>query len=156
MNERFDRHEPPVSPNPFGADAPADDQVGLAVRAMGAAMAASVVWYCILTFLTAGLRPANGPAQVDPSAGYVNLFLYGILGGILFAGLVAFLLMAPVASYFRRGGLAIVATLAGFLLSMGVTFLTNELLGGTALLGIAGLAAVGALLLARSARAAAR
>ena len=144
---------PPPSPNPLGADAPTEDHVGLAVRAVLAAVAAAVAWFSILTFMVSGLRPIGGPVQIDTSAGYVNLFLYGLLGGLMFTGVTAWSLMAPIDSNFRRGGLAIVAALLGFLVSMGVTFLTNELLGGTALLGVAAAGLGLAVFLGRRARA---
>ncbi len=146
--------EPPVSPNPLGADAPTEDRVGLAVIAVLAAVAAAVAWFSILTFMVSGLRPTGGPAQIDTSAAYVNLFLYGLLGGLMCTGATAWFLMAPIDSNFRRGGLAIVAALFGFLVSMGVTFLANELLGGTALLGVALVGLVVAVVLGRRARAA--
>lgn len=146
--------EPPVSPNPLGAEAPTEDRVGLAVTSVLAAVAAAVAWFSILTFMVSGLRPTSGLAQVDTGAAYVNLFLYGLLGGLMFTGATAWFLMSPIDSSFRRGGLSIVAALFGFLVSMGVTFLTNELLGGTALLGVAVISLVVAVALGRRARAA--
>ena len=62
--------------------------------------------------------------------------------------------MAPIDSTFRRGGLSIVAAFLGFLVSMGITFLANELLGGTALLGIALVAMALAVFFGRRIRAA--
>ena len=48
--------EPPRSPNPFGADAPTEDRVGLAAGAVLTAVAASVAWFAVLTFMVAGKK----------------------------------------------------------------------------------------------------
>jgi len=146
--------QPPLSPNPFGTDAPTEDRVGLAVGSVLTAVAASVAWFAVLTFMVAGLRPTAGPAQIDTSAGYVNLFLYGLLGGLAFTAVTAWFLMSPIDSTFRRGGLSIVAAFLGFVVSMGITFLTNEFLGGTALLGVALVALALAVFFGRRIRAA--
>ena len=62
--------------------------------------------------------------------------------------------MSPIDSTFRRGGLSIVAAFLGFVVSMGITFLTNEFLGGTALLGVALVALALAVFFGRRIRAA--
>ena len=148
---------PPASPNPFGADAPTEDRVGLAMAAVGAAAAAAVAWFAVLTFLVARMRDptVTSAATVNPNAGYVNLFLVGIPIGLLVAGLVGWMLMAPIHSNFRRGGLAIVGALAGTCLAMMLTFTAHAALGSGALAALAVLALVVAMRLGGRARRAA-
>ncbi|MEI2720542.1 MAG: hypothetical protein V9E87_10435 [Gemmatimonadales bacterium] len=148
---------PPLSPNPLGPDAPTEDRVGLAVAAVGAAAAMAVAWFSVLTFLVARLRDPSvtSAATINPNAGYVNLFLVGIPVGLLVAGLMGWVLMAPIESNFRRGGLAIVGALAGTCLAMMLTFTAHAALGSGALAALAVLALVVALRLGGRARRAA-
>lgn len=150
-------HTPPVSPNPFGPDAPTEDHVGLAVAAVGTAAAVAVAWFSVLTFLVARMRdPAvTSAATINPDAAYVNLFLGGIPIGLLVAGLIGWVLMSPIASNFRRGGLAIVGALAGTCVAMMLTFTAHAALGSGALAALAVLALVVALRLGGRARRAA-
>lgn len=147
----------PLSPNPFGADAPTEDRVGLAVSAVGASAAMAVAWFSVLTFLVARLRDPSvtSAATINPNAGYVNLFLVGIPVGLLVAGLMGWVLMSPIESNFRRGGLAIVGALAGTCLAMMLTFTAHAALGSGALAALAVLALVVALRLGGRARRAA-
>lgn len=145
---------PPSSPNPLGLDAPTEDRVPLAIAAVGAAAAVAVSWFSVVTFATATLRDQSVTeiAAVDPSAAYVNILLYGIPVGLGLAGVTGWMLMRPIESLFRRGGLAVVGALAGTVLAMMLTFTAHAALGSGALIGLAVLAAVVALRLGLRAR----
>ena len=145
----------PPSPHPLGPDAPAEDQVGLAVRSVGAAMAAASAWLAVVIWASMALRggaEATTVAEVDPGAAYVNVLLWGVVLALPLTGLVAWRLMAPVASNWRRGGLSMVGVLGGLSLAMLSTFVAWQLAGTAGLAGLAVLSAVAAVVLARQAR----
>jgi hypothetical protein len=144
----------PASPNPLGLDAPTEDRVPLAMAAVGTAAAVAVSWFSLVTFATVMLRDqtATEIAKVDPSAAYVNILLYGTPLGLALAGVTGWLLMRPIDSLFRRGGLAMVGALAGTVLAMMLTYTAHAALGSGALIGLAVLAAVVALRLGIRAR----
>ncbi len=150
----FMTQTPPVSPNPLGLDAPTEDRVPLAIAAVGTAAAVAVSWFSLVTFATAMLRDqaVTDISAVDPSAAYVNILLYGIPAGLAMAGVTGWILMRPIDSLFRRGGLAVVGALAGTVLAMMLTFTAHAALGNGALIGLAVLAAVAALRLGGRAR----
>ena len=56
-----------------------------------------------------------GPRGQNPSAMHVLLLIVGMVGGPLFGALLTFWLLEPLASVYRRGGLAIVSGFAAFL-----------------------------------------
>lgn len=126
----------------------------LAIAAVGASAAVAVAWFSVVTFATAMLRDqaVTEIAKVDPSAAYVNILLYGIPAGLAMAGVTGWMLMRPIDSLFRRGGLAVVGALAGTVLAMMLTFTAHAALGSGALLGLAVLAGVTALRLGGRAR----
>jgi hypothetical protein len=131
-------------PAPLVSDQATEDQIGLAVRAVGAAFATAIGW---LGFVTWGTLRLGGPAgavpagQIDPDAAHVNLLLYGLSACLAITGLVGWLLLRPVGSTWRRGGLSMVGILGGLSLGMLATWLARELGGAPALLGtgVAGL-----------------
>jgi hypothetical protein len=55
-----------------------------------------------------------GPRTPTPSAAHVVLLLMGMVGGPLLGALITFWLLAPLASPYRRGGLAVVSGFAAF------------------------------------------
>jgi hypothetical protein len=141
-------------PSPLIADQATEDQIGLAVRAVGAAFCTAIGW---LGFLTWGTLTLGGPGaavaaeQIDPGAPHVNLLLYGLSACLVVTGAVGWRLLRPVGSTFRRGGLTMVGVLGGVCLGMLATFVARELGGGAALLGTGVIGAVLAMLLARAA-----
>ena len=144
---------------PLIADQATEDQVGLAVRAVGAAFCTAIGWLGFLTWgtlLVGGPDAATAAEQIDPSAAHVNLLLYGFSAGLAVTGAVAWRLLRPVGSTFRRGGLTMVGVLGGVSLGMLATFLARELGGANALLGTGIVGALLAVLLARAALSAAR
>jgi hypothetical protein len=87
-------------------------------------------------------------------AGNLDLRFYllfgGTLSGILLAAFVAWRLIGPVASTYRRGGLAMVCAFATVLVML-VCIPVNQLLGRGGLIALFALLGVAAALLARQA-----
>lgn len=111
--------------------------LGLALRAIaggtvaGLGMVAAVLWL-FRTLQATGAAPQT-PGPGDPIA---NLVLFGWLGGAGLSALIAWTLMAPITSAYRRGGLAMVAGFGTLALSL-VTAPVDSLLGRSGLLGLA-------------------
>ncbi len=128
----------------------APDHVGVAMRAMGfgilfgLAVTSAMLWV-VRTVQLSTPHPADG----KPSDAVVNLLLLAWLGGAALATAAGFSLMRPLTSLYRRGGLSIVAGFATLVVSF-VTQPVDGLLGRPGLLGLAALAIVLCLLLARS------
>jgi hypothetical protein len=144
--------------HPLGSDAPATDQVGLAMHAIAAGWALAVGLLAIVTYIAGDLAIRSGAAtikDVSPDDPQVNVMVYGVMLSLSLAFALAWILMRPVASSFRRFGLSMVAALGGFLLAMISTFVTRQAIGATALLGLALVALGTAWILMRRARAAA-
>ena len=85
----------------------------------------------------------------------VDIVIYGTVASVFLAGVVAWTLMKPIDSNYRRGGLAMVSAFAGFLLSVILTMLVRGLLGDAAIPGLAVVGMLVAVFFARRARAAA-
>jgi len=90
-----------------------------------------------------GVGPAEGPA--------IYALLLGTLSGLLVAGVVAWRLLAPVLSLYRRGGLSIVSAFAT-VLAMLVCIPAHQLAGWPGLAVLAAAALLIAFLLARWSR----
>jgi len=123
--------------------------LGIALRAMlfgtlmGAALVAVAMWAA--RTLQAGLpAPAGGP----PTSQAFSLVVGGTLAGLGLAVLVAWSLMRPLTSLYRRGGLAIVAGFATFV-AMLPTIAVDRIAGRAGLLGFAAVCVLGCLALAR-------
>ena len=80
---------------------------------------------------------ASSLRDVSPGDPQVDVMIYGVLGSLFLAGALAWFLMRPVASTFRRFGLSMVAALGGFLWAMVLTYLVRELVAPAALLALA-------------------
>ena len=96
--------------------------------------------------------PARETWDLDPNAAYVNILTYGVSLGLLASGALAWWLMKPVDSLFRRGGLSLVAALGGASLGMFGTFIADAVAGSTGLIALGVPALVVAALLIRRAR----
>jgi hypothetical protein len=124
---------------------------------MAAGMGVAVTTISLVTWATVRAAASSGITSrsniVDGLA--VNVLIYGTVTSVFLAGAAAFLLMAPVDSNYRRGGLAMVSAFAGFLVSVISTSLIRDLLGAQALLGLAAVSALLAAWFARRALAAA-
>jgi hypothetical protein len=129
------------------------DPIRLALRAMGAGVAFGVAVISATTFGVAALK-AGAPSAAPAMGAPLYLLFFGTLAGLVLAGAVAWRLLSPVRSTYRRGGLSVVSGLAT-VLPMWLCALVNQAAGlpGLAGLGVAALAL--SILLARGARRAA-
>ncbi|HEY4321055.1 MAG TPA: hypothetical protein VGM77_07725 [Gemmatimonadales bacterium] len=129
--------------SPVGPDAPTEDRIGTAGYAMAAAACTAVTWFALLTFIQTQLiagSTVQTVSQVDPQSFAVNFLVYGALLGISFSAVVAWVLMAPIPSSYRRGGLAMAGALAGTVPAGALTVLVRALGGAGLLLVLALLA----------------
>jgi hypothetical protein len=126
------------------------DPVSLVAAALGAGLAAGLALVGATGAATAALRPPAG--TTEPALGApLYLLLFGTLGGLVLAGVVAWWLLRPLQSTYRRGGLALVSAFATVVL-MQIYRPLDAAFGVPALLVAAVLAGVLATLLARRAR----
>ena len=149
--------EPEFSPLP--SDAPTEDRIDTAMLSMASAAAGSVAWFAILTWIGSHLAAgttAHSAADINPEAGYVNYLVYGTVLGLGLTGVTTWMMLAPIPSTYRRGALAMVAALGGTSAAMVATYMVDQLIGRTALIGLAVIAAAAALGLGRRAALSAR
>jgi hypothetical protein len=126
------------------------DPVSLVAAALGAGLSAGLALVGATVAATAALRPPAG--TTEPALGApLYLLLFGTLGGLVLAGVVAWRLLRPLQSTYRRGGLALVSAFATVVL-MQIYRPLDAAFGVPALLVAAALAGVLALLLAWRAR----
>lgn len=146
------------SPNPLGDATAETDQVGLAMNAIAAGWALACALLGIVTFVAARLAASSGASalsDVKPDDPQVNVMIYGLMISLLAAGALAWALMGPIASSYRRFGLSMVSLLGGFLIAAVATFLARQVIGEAALGGLVIVASGVTALLIRRARAAA-
>lgn len=133
---------PPPSPHPLGPDAPTRDYVGLAMGAMGLAVALGVTGISLVTWTVRTLQAAGGA----PAEGELGLAGTVLLGGtlVVLAGVagIVWTTLAPVRSPYRQGGLAMATVFAAFLLAVIGTFVADNWFGRGGLLGLAMLGVV--------------
>jgi len=96
------------------------------------------------------LRPATPSSNVAAGPAFY-LLMFGTVFGLVVAGLVAWRLLAPVPSTYRRGGLSLVTAMAT-ILPMLLCMAANQLGGRAGLVGLALAALLLAVLLAGRAR----
>ena len=126
------------------------DPVSLAATALGAGLSAGLALVGVTVAALDAVRPPPGTA--DPALGApLYLLAAGTLGGLVLAGVVAWRLLAPLDSTYRRGGLALVSAFATVPV-MQVYPPLDAAFGAPALLAAAALATGVALLLSRRAR----
>ena len=136
--------------SPTGEPA-APDHVGLAFRALAAGTLAGVSAVAAMMWLVRALQAAgHAPLAPTPRDPIANLVLLGWLGGAAGGALAAWAVLRPIASAYRRGGLAMVAGFATLLVSF-VTAPVDSLFGRWGLLGLVAVAGGAALVLARQA-----
>ena len=125
------------------------DPVSLVAAALGAGLSAGLALVGATVAATAALRPPAG--TTEPALGAHYLLLFGTLGGLVHAGVVAWRLLRPLQSTYRRGGLALVSAFATVVL-MQIYRPLDAAFGVPALLAAAVLAGALALVLAWRAR----
>ncbi len=134
-------------------DSPAVSQVGLALSSVafavlfGTGLIAVTLWG--VRTLQLGVGQSTPAGNWGPGGG---LLIFASVGGPAIAGLAAYALMAPIKSYYRRGGLAIVASFSTVALALVTTVPTDHFIGPSGLLGLASICAVLCLLMAWLAR----
>ena len=126
------------------------DPLSLVPAALGAGLSAGLALVGATVAAAAALRPPAG--TTEPALGApLYLLLFGTLGGLLLAGVVAWRLLRPLESTYRRGGLAMVCAF-GTVVLMQIYRPLDAAFGVPALLAAALLAGSLAWLLARRAR----
>ncbi|HTO73449.1 MAG TPA: hypothetical protein VMJ30_06505, partial [Gemmatimonadales bacterium] len=127
-----------TSPSPLD-DSPPVSQVGLALQSL---LFAVLFGTGLMSLGLWGVRTIQlgGPAErAEGELGPGGILLFVItIGGPVVAAIAAYALMAPIKSYYRRGGLAIVAgfaTVAAVLIS---TVPIDHSIGRGGLLGLSG------------------
>ena len=126
------------------------DPVRLTLLAMGSSMAFGLAAVSLTVLGVDYLRPATPPP--NPASGPAfYLLMLGTLFGLVLAGAVAWRLLAPVLSTYRRGGLSLVTAMAT-VLPMLLCMAVNQLAGRTGLVTLALAAVLAALVLAGLAR----
>jgi hypothetical protein len=126
------------------------DPVSLAAAALGAGLSAGLALVGATVAAVDAVRPPPGTA--DPALGApLYLLAAGTLGGLVLAGVVAWRLLAPLASTYRRGGLALVSAFATIVV-MQIYRPLDAAYGPPALLAGAALACALAWILTRRAR----
>jgi hypothetical protein len=138
-----------------GDPQPAPGEVGVAARSIafavlfGTGLIAIALW---------GVRTMQLDNPAPPAPGTFGpggvILIAATLGGPLAAAAAAFALMAPIGSYYRRGGLAMVGGFATVVVAL-VTMPVDQRFGRPGLLTLAALCALSCLLLALRARRAA-
>ena len=124
------------------------------LRLVGLAMGSGVAFglaVVSLTVLAVDLLRTQTPAATPQAGAPLYLLFFGTLTGLVLAGLLAWRLLAPILSLYRRGGLSVVSGLAT-VLAMLLCIPVHQLAGRVGLAALAALAALTSLLLARRAR----
>ena len=124
------------------------DPLRLAVSALAAGI---VLGLLVITATVIGVDALRPPVAASGPGPRFYLLIAGTLGGIALAGFVTWLLLGPISSSYRRGGLAIVSGFATVPLML-VCRTMHQLGGRTGLLALLGLLAVAGLLLTRRTR----
>jgi hypothetical protein len=126
------------------------DPVSLVAAALGAGLSAGLALVGATVAATSALRPP--PGATEPALGApLYILFFGTFAGLVLAGAVAWRLLRPLESTYRRGGLALVSAFATVVLMqiyrpLDAAFGIPALLAGTTLAGVL------ALLFARRAR----
>jgi hypothetical protein len=129
------------------------DPIRLAVLAMGSAVAFGLA-VVSATVLGVDLLRAPGPSDAPQLGAPLYLLFFGTLAGLLLAGVVAWRLLSPIVSTYRRGGLSVVSALAT-VLAMLLCIPAHQLGGRGGLIVLGAVALLVSLGLAHGARRAA-
>ena len=124
------------------------------LRLVGLAMGSGVAFglaVVSLTVLGVDFLRTQTPAATPQAGAPLYLLFFGTLTGLVVAGLLAWRLLAPILSLYRRGGLSVVSGLAT-VLAMLLCIPVHQLAGRVGLATLAVLAALASLLRARRAR----
>lgn len=138
-------------------DSPAESQVGLALQSVLFAVLFGTGVIAVTLWGVRALQSSGPPTPPGQFGAPGILLILASVGGPAGAAFAAYSLMSPIKSYYRRGGLAIVAGFATVALTLISAVPIDHFFGPTALLGLGGVCAVACLGLAwRSSRASRR
>jgi hypothetical protein len=126
------------------------DPIRLTLLAMGSGMAFGLAAVSLTVLGVDLVRPAAPPPSLATGPAFY-LLVFGTVGGLILAGAVAWRLLAPILSLYRRGGLSLVTGFAT-VLPMLLCMLANQVAGRAGLAGLALLALGVAIALALGAR----
>ena len=122
--------------------------IGFLAAAVSSAVSIGLLVITATVLWVDALRTNSGPHDLDLS---FYLLVGGTLLGILLAAYVAWRLLSPIGSAYRRGGLSIVCSFATVLLML-ICIPVNQLFGRIGLFVLLGFCGVLATVLARRAR----
>lgn len=126
------------------------DPVSLVLRALPFGLAAGVGCQALVTFgvdlLKTGLPPTEKPSLTSAHA---LLLLLGTPAGMALAGFATYALLAPIRNPWRQAMLGSIAGLGSFVLSVLAIWPIHGYFGRPGLLGLAAVAALACLLIAR-------
>jgi hypothetical protein len=126
------------------------DPIRLTLLAMGSAIAFGLA-LVTATVIGVDLLRAGAPSQTAPGGALLYLLFFGTLAGLCAAGAVAWRLLSPILSTYRRGGLSLVsafATVVAMLLCIPV----HQIAGRQGLVALGLMALLASFLLGRGAR----
>jgi hypothetical protein len=126
------------------------DPIRLALLAMGSGMAFGLAVVSLTVLGVDLVRPATPPPGLASGPAFYFL-LFGTIAGLILAGVVAWRLLAPILSTYRRGGISVVTAFAT-VLPMLLCMVANQLAGRIGLVALAGIALLAALALGARAR----
>jgi len=126
------------------------DPIRLAIPAMGSAVAFGLA-VVSATVLGVDLLKPPAPSGAPQLGAPLYLLFFGTLAALLLAGVVAWHLLSPILSTYRRGGLSVVSGLST-VLAMLLCIPIHQLAGRAGLIGLGAAAAVVSFALARRAR----
>ncbi|MGH7513424.1 MAG: hypothetical protein ACREOQ_10935 [Gemmatimonadales bacterium] len=126
------------------------DPLRLALLAMGSGMAFGLAVVSLTVLGVDLVRPATPPPGLASGPAFY-LLLFGTIGGLILAGVVAWRLLAPILSTYRRGGISVLTAFAT-VLPMLLCMIANQLAGRIGLVALAGIALLAALALGGRAR----
>ena len=124
------------------------ETLGFLAAALGSSVLSGLAVITATVLLVDTLGDRASPESMSPR---LYLVFGGTLAGVLTAAWVAWHLLGPIASDYRRGGLAMVSGFATVLLML-VCIPINQLLGRTGLIALLALSLLSATLLGRRAR----
>jgi hypothetical protein len=126
-----------------------DDLIGLAIRSVALAIAAGTALVALTLWgvqrLLAGASASDLPVVSGPAP---TLLLLGTVGALCLSGGLAWYRLAPIESYYRRGGLSILSAFGTFLVAVLAAPL-HYFAGTVGLLGLALAAGAAAVALGR-------
>ena len=122
--------------------------LGFVAMVLASAISVGLLVISGTVFVVDALRHGDRPGNLDLA---FYLLVGGTLSGILGAAFVAWTLLAPVGSVYRRGGLSIVSAFATVLLML-ICIPVNQLFGRSGLLLLLAGSAILAIILPRQAR----